>query len=170
MQAGLKLNGDLRLGKHTIYEGGIRVPFIARWPGRIPAGSETSEPISLVDTLASLAALVGVELPPPDAGAEDSHNILPVMLGEPIALPVRPPVIGHSGFGVFSIRDGDWKWIEGIAAKPNMKDQNNPQLRPQLYNLASDPVEARNVIDEHPEIAERLSAMLDQYRNQGHSR
>lgn len=166
IEAGLKLNGALREGKFTIYEGGIRVPFIARWPGRIPAGSVSIEPISLVDMLATFASAAGEEIPPADVGAEDSHNVLPALLGDEHPSPIRPPVIGHSGRGIFSIREGDWKWIEGIPANPQRWGTNPPEL----YNLRDDLGETNNLIEQRPEIAERLSALLNQAREQNHTR
>lgn len=167
---GLKMNGPFRAGKHTVFEGGMRVPYIARWPGHIPAGHVSDEPVSTGDTLATLAALTGAKLPPPEEAAEDSFNILPTLLGEktdPAAQPVR---VGHSGFGVFSVRKGPWKWIEGIPAHPKKPKSSADQYFPQLYNLEKDPGETKNVIAEHPEIAAELAGLLEKFRTQGYSR
>ena len=168
--SGLKLNGHLRAGKQSIYEGGMRVPFIVRWPGKIPAASVSNEPISMVDLFASFASLTGAELPPVDVGAEDSHNILPSFFAENSSAPLRPAIVGHSGWGVFSIRQGPWKWIEGKSSMTNRPMGSNVQLVPQLYNLADDPSEQRNVLSDHPEIAAELSGLLETWREQGHSR
>ena len=167
---GLKINGPLRAGKHSIFEGGLRVPFIVRWPGRIPAGSTGGESLCLVDLYATFANLVGAELPPPAAGAEDSFNMLPAMLGEQSTGPSRPPIVGHSGWGVFSVRKGPWKWIEGKYATKKRPKGSGDQFEPQLYHLGDDPGETRNLIKEHPEIATELSALLETWRQQGHSR
>ena len=167
---GLKMNGNLRAGKHTVFEGGMRVPFIARWPKKIPAGSVSHEPISLVDLYATFAKLTGAELPSPADGAEDSYNVLPAFSKDASATPLRPFVVGHSGWGVFSIRKGPWKWIEGKYATKNRPKGSGEQFEPQLYNLAEDPSESRNVLPEHPEIAAELSTLLETTRNQGHSR
>jgi arylsulfatase A len=173
--AGLKINGDWRSGKASIFEGGLRAPFVARWPGRVPAGTVSDEPISLIDTLSTLVAAAGAEPPRPDKGAEDSHNVLPAILGDAHLSPIRPAMIGHSRIGVFSVRKGEWKWIEGksaIAGKPGkpMPKHEQVEMKPQLYNLADDPQESRNVIADHPEIAAELSVLLERYRHQGHSR
>jgi arylsulfatase A len=168
--SGLKLNGHLRAGKHSIFEGGMRVPFIARWPGKIAAGSVSNVPVSLVDLFASFAALTGAELPPVDVGAEDSHNVLPAFFGDTFAAPLRPAIVGHSGWGVFSIRQGPWKWIEGKHSTHKRPKGGDDQLVPQLYNLADDPAEKRNVLTDHPEIAAELSGLLETWRKQGHSR
>ena len=168
--SGLKMNGHLRAGKHSIFEGGLRVPFIARWPKEIPAGSVSSEQISLVDLFASFATLTGAEVPSVDVGAEDSYNVLPAFFGDTFAKPLRPALVGHSGWGVFSIRKGPWKWIEGKPSTKKRPKGGDDQLVPQLYNLADDPAESRNVLSEHPEIAAELSALLETWRKQGHSR
>ena len=168
--AGLKMNGPWREGKHSIYEGGLREPFIARWPGKIPAHSVSDEPISLVDTLATTAAIVGYSLPARTAGAEDSFNVLPALLGENHAAPVRPFLVEHSADGVFAVRQGDWKWIEGVCAKPNEPKARENEFHAQLYNLKADPTESHDVIGEHPQIAAQLAALLETFRKQGYSR
>jgi arylsulfatase A-like enzyme len=167
--SGLKMNGHLRAGKHSIFEGGMRVPFIARWPKKIAAGSVSNVPVSLVDLFASFATLTGAELPPVDVGAEDSFNVLPAFF-EDSAAPLRPAIVGHSGWGVFSIRKGPWKWIEGKHSTKNRPKGDGDQLVPQLYNLEKDPSETRNVLSEYPEIAAELSELLETWRKQGHSR
>jgi arylsulfatase A len=167
---GLEMNGPLRAGKHTIFEGGLRVPYIARWPGRIPAGRVSDEPVSVGDTLATVAALTGAPLPPPDEAAEDSFNILPALLGERTDPATRPVRVGHSGFGVFSVRQGPWKWIEGIPAHPKRPRAASDQYFPQLYNLEEDPREQRNVLATHPDIAGELALALETIRTRGHSR
>lgn len=167
---GLKMNGNLRAGKHSVFEGGMRVPLIARWPKNIPAGSVSNEPISLADLYATFAKLTGAQLPLPANGAEDSYNVLPAFFGEASTTPLRPFIIGHSGWGVFSIRKGPWKWIEGKYATKNRPKGSGEQFEPQLYNLAEDPGETRNVLSEHPVTAAELSTLLETLRQQGHSR
>ena len=167
---GLKINGHLRAGKHSVFEGGMRVPFIVRWPKRVPAGSVSGEPVSLVDMFATFAGLTGAGMPSPSDGAEDSHNVLPAFFGEVSAKPLRPAIVGHSGWGVFSIRKGPWKWIEGKYATRNRPKGSGDQFEPQLYNLDEDPGETRNVLLDHPEIAAELASLLETWRQQGHSR
>ncbi len=170
IEKGLKMNGHWRAGKHTIFEGGLRIPYIARWPGHVPAGRVSDEPVSVGDTLATFAALTGAALPPPEEAAEDSFNILPALLGEKVDPSTRPIRVGHSGLGVFSVRQGPWKWIEGIPARPQKPKAGADQYFPQLYNLDEDPGEMSNVIADHPEIAAELAAALETIRTQGHSR
>jgi arylsulfatase A-like enzyme len=172
-QAGLRVNGSLRGGKHSVWEGGFKVPFLVRWPDRVPAGTTCSEMVSLADLLATAAAIVGRELPAPDKAGEDSYNILPAMLGEPAARPARNDLIVHSADGVFALRQGPWKWIEGIPAdgiKPGVRKARAGEFKAQLFNLQDDPAETRDVSAEHPEVAKELSALLNRYRDGGYSR
>ncbi len=172
-QAGLRVNGSLRGGKHSVWEGGFKVPFLVRWPGRVPAGTTCGEMVSLADLLATTAALVGEQLPPVDKAAEDSYNILPAMLGEPGARPARSDLIVHSADGVFALRQGPWKWIEGVPAdgiKPGVRKARAGEFTAQLFNLQDDPAETRDVSAEHPEVAKELSALLSRYRDGGYSR
>jgi len=106
---GHKSAGELRGYKSHIWEGGHRVPFVARWPGRIEPGSTSDEVICLTDLMATCAGILGVDLPA-DAGP-DSFNILPALLGKKLDKPIRPAIVHHSCFGVFSIRAGRWKLI-----------------------------------------------------------
>jgi hypothetical protein len=129
--------------------------------------------VSIVDTLATVAALVGEKLPPRDTGAEDGHNVLPAWLGAKYTSPIRPDVIVHSADGNFAIRRGQWKWIEGdyhpdtkIGAVNARKDQ----FKPQLYDLSADPGETTDVAAKYPGIAKELEELLNRYRDGGFSR
>jgi arylsulfatase A-like enzyme len=159
-------NGALHGYKGSLFEGGHRVPFIARWPGKIQAGSECAELITLLDMAASFAALTGVPLPA-DA-VPDSLNVLPAILGEPHDAPLRKDFIAHIGGikGPFGVRRGSWKLLTGAggygrAAKPT---------GPQLFDLASDLSETKDLAAEHPEIVQQLTELLAQQRERGHTR
>jgi arylsulfatase A len=170
--AGLRVNGELRGGKHDVWEGGFKVPFLVRWPGKAAPGSICKEMVSVVDILATTAAIVGEKLPPANKAAEDSHSFLPAILGDP-AKPVREDVIVHSSDGVFAIRKGPWKWIEGVPVdeiKPGARKVNADQYRPQLYHTADDPAETKDVSAQHPAVVAELSALLTRYRDGGYSR
>lgn len=171
--AGLKVNGIWRSGKTHIYEGGFRVPFIARWPGKVPAGTVCNEMVNLVDILATVATIVGEKLPSPDAAAEDSQNILPALLGDANARPCRGDMVLHSNTGVFAIRKGPWKWIEGVPAEhlpPNLLKSQAKEFHAALYNLHDDPAETQDVSPAHPEIVQELKALLRAQRDAGHTR
>jgi arylsulfatase A-like enzyme len=173
LNAGLAVNGLWRGGKHHIWEGGFRVPFVVRWPGQVPPGTVCTEMVSLADLLATTAAIVGDQLPPASSAAEDSYNILPAILGKTVGRPLRPDMIVHSADGVFAIRQGPWKWIEGVPVediKPGARKARAEEYRAQLYNLVDDPAETKDVSLQHPEVAQRLEALLDRYRDGGFSR
>lgn len=173
LKAGLAVTGPWRGGKHHIWEGGFRVPFLVRWPGHTPAGTVCSETISLADLLATTAALVGEKLPAAEKAAEDSYNVLPALLGQTYDGTLRPDVIVHSADGVFAIRKGRWKWIEGIPVediKAGARKARAEEYRPQLYDLQTDPAETKDVSADHPEVVKELSALLERYRDGGYSR
>ena len=172
LNAGLAVNGALRGGKHHVWEGGFKVPFIVRWPGKAAPGSVSREMISLADLLATTAAIVGEKLPAAAQAAEDSRNFLPAILGDP-AQPTRDDMIVHSSDGVFAIRKGPWKWIEGVPVdeiKAGARKAHADEFRPQLYNTHDDPAETRDVSAQHPEIVQELTALLNRYRDGGYSR
>jgi len=168
---GHKSAGDLRGYKSHIWEGGHREPFVARWPGKIKPGTVSDEPIELTDIMATIAEIVGHNLPA-NAG-EDSYNILPALLGENNE-PIREALVHHSCFGVFSIRKGDFKLIIGTTGSGGWVKPHGEGPREgipgQLYNIRKDPYEKENLWDKHPEIVERLTKLLDKYKKQGYSR
>ena len=172
-EAGLKTNGVLRGSKHDIWEGGFKVPFLVRWPGKVPAGTECDEMVSLADLLATMAAITGKALPPAADAAEDSYNILPALLGQTHEKPARETMIVHSSDGVFAIRKGPWKWIEGIPATGSKRGSRKPPaagFQPELYNTVEDVAETQDVLKQHPEVAQELSALVERYRSGGYSR
>ena len=171
-RAGLHVNGDWRGGKHGIYQGGFRVPFMVRWPGKAAAGTTCNETINLVDMLATVAAVVGKPLPASEGSAEDSHNVLPAFLGKKLSKPLRESMISHSADGIFAIRQGQWKYVEGKPSKPvdKVPKARAGEMMQQLFNLQDDPREERNVIDQHRDIAARLNDLLSTQRSKGHTR
>ncbi len=172
LKAGLAINGALRGGKHHVWEGGFKVPFIVRWPGHAPAGTVCREMISLADLLATTAGIVGEPLPPASQAAEDSRDILPAILGDP-AKPIRADMIVHSSDGVFAIRRGPWKWIEGVPVdeiKPAVRKVRADEFHAQLYNTHDDPAETKDMSAAHPEIVQELRTLLHRQRNGGYSR
>jgi arylsulfatase A len=165
-------NGELRGIKADIWDGGHREPFIACWPGKIPAGAACDELICLTDLLATSAAIVGAELP--DNAGEDSYNILPALLGKKRAEPIREAVVHHSSRGMFAIRQGKWKLVLGLGSGgfsvPMSIKPKHGEPEGQLYNLEEDLAESRNLWSEKPEIVERLTNLLEKYKQPGYSR
>ncbi|MHC4880372.1 MAG: sulfatase-like hydrolase/transferase [Planctomycetota bacterium] len=169
-RAGLRCNGVWRGRKHSIYEGGFRVPFLVRWPEHVPAATVSSETISLVDMYATIAAVIGHHVPSDEAVAEDSFNVLPAFLGSSTAEALRSSMVVHSPNGNHAIRRGSWKYIEGRPSPSLKRVARRDELHPQLYNLQDDPGEQTNVLNDHPEVAEQLSALLNDQRNSGVTR
>jgi arylsulfatase A-like enzyme len=162
-----RANGPLRGTKADIWEGGHRVPFFVRWPGRVPAGARCAATICLTDFFATCAEIIGEPL---GAGrAEDSFSFLGAATGgEPVA---RPPVIHHSGDGMFAIRSAHWKLVAGNGSGGREPPRGTPFGEPfQLFDLDRDPGETNDLIDVHPEIAAELAATLQQLRDAGDSR
>ena len=160
-------NAHLRGTKADIWEGGHRIPFVVRWPGKTPAGAVSTELIELTDLLATAAAITGAELLP--GAGPDSRNILPALLAVKPAEPVRDFAVHHSLWGVFAIRQGPWKLIphrgSGGFTQPRELDPAKEGGPPgQLYHLESDPSETRNVYAEHPDVVRRLSDLLKEIK------
>ena len=168
-RAGLRCNGHLRGRKHSVYEGGFRVPFLVRWPGHVQPGTFCDETINLVDIYATLAAVIDQPLRPDEDAAEDSFNMLPAMLGTPKEGPLRPSMIVHSPNGNFAIRRGPWKYIEGKPSLTLKRVPRRDELHAQLFNLQDDPGEKHNVINKHPDVVNRLASLLEQQRTDGRS-
>jgi arylsulfatase A len=160
------VNMPLRGNKGSTWEGGIRVPTIAWWPGKIPAGTSTDEITGMLDVLPTVVKLAGAT--PPAGRKLDGVDLWPVLAGEPGAR-------GHDTFFYFrglnlqAVRSGPWKLhLPGSNApagggKRGGKQQAAPAV--QLYDLATDPGESTNVADAHPDIVARLqqlAATMDQ--------
>jgi arylsulfatase A-like enzyme len=155
-------NGPWHDGKGTPFEGGHRVPFIARWPGQVPAGTVSDETICFTDLLATVAALLNVPLPPSEGG--DSFNILPALRSEPHSDPIRKMTVvqGDTSDDALAVRAGPWKLIETTGAKSGHRHI--------LFNLVQDPGETTNLATEKPEIVKEIAAALAKVRDDGRSR
>jgi len=160
-----------RGNKADIFDGGHHIPFIARWPARVKAGTKSDQIICLTDFMATVADILGAKLP--ENAAEDSVSILPALEGRAKA-PLREAIVHHSINGSFSIRQGKWKlelcpdsggWS---APRPGSKEaQGLPPI--QLYDLTADIGEQTNVQDKHPEVVARLTKLLEKYVAEGRS-
>ena len=141
--------------KADIYEGGHRVPFIAKWPEKIGKGIISDEIICTTDLMATCAEIVGYSLS--DNEGEDSYSLLPLFENETLTDPLREATIHHSINGSFAIRKGDWKLIMCPGSggwsypRPNDKAVINDLPQIQLYNLEDDPAESNNLQGTHSE-------------------
>lgn len=167
-----RANGPWRGQKADIWEAGHRVPFIVRWPGKVSPNSRSEETICHVDLLATCAEIVGQK--PPNNSGEDSVSILPALLGSKLAKPLHEGIVHHSGDGLFAIRQGKWKLIEGLGSggfTPPRTEQPQPGgPNGQLYDLLDDPQEKDNLYLKKPDVVKELTALLDRYRTAGRSR
>lgn len=150
---------EFKGGKRDIYEGGHRVPFLMRWPATITAGQKVDAPVCQTDYLATIADIVGADIP--DNGAEDSYSLYPFLVNDPASYKSERAVIHHSFTGHFSIRVGDWKLNmlrgSGGSLKPVIFEPAEGEAKYELYNIAEDPSESTNLYFEHPEIVKELS-------------
>jgi arylsulfatase A-like enzyme len=157
--------------KSDIWDGGHRIPFIARWPARVKADSKSSQIICLTDLMATCADLMGEKLP--DTAGEDSVSILPALLGQDKA-PLREAVIHHSIQGLFAIRQGNWK-LELCGGSGGWESPKEPEAAKkglpaiQLYNMTDDIGEMRNVESANPMVVARLTKLLEKYVADGRS-
>jgi arylsulfatase A-like enzyme len=168
-----RMNGGLRGTKGTLFEGGHRVPFIARWPGKIKPGTESNALIALVDMPATFASLAGVQLP--QDAAPDSLNLMATLLGYPTFKAERDTFIAHNGGtqGPLAIRQGSWKYIQpgrGTYSKGAQGEDRKPSAAGQLFNLGEDPFERNNLVEKMPEKAKELDQLIQAARAAGRTR
>lgn len=146
-----KSNGDLRGTKRAMYEGGIRAPFIAYWPGTIKPGSVEKTQVAFWDFLPTAAELAGAKLP--EGKVFDGLSFAGLLRGQP--MPKRDHLYWelHEGKFVQAVRQGDWKAVK-----------NGPQAAIELYDLANDPQEKHNLAAEQPEKLAELTRLLKESR------
>jgi arylsulfatase len=160
--------GPLREGKGTVWEGGVRVPCIMRWPGKIPAATECAEPAMTIDFFPTIAHLIGADLP---AHKIDGKNIWPLLDGTANAKSPQPAYFFYYNTNdLLAVRSGPWKLhvpqtyrslngrtggTNGIPAK-----YENLKTDLALYNLDSDPGETKNLAPDQPEVVAKLQSLL----------
>jgi len=158
--------------KADIFEGGHRIPFVAKWPAKIKSGSICDETVCLTDLMATAADIVGYELP--DNAGEDSVSLLPALLQEKYKKPLREATVHHSAHGFFSIRKGKWKLElcpgSGGWSYPREDRNETKNLPPiQLYDIEMDIEETTNLQDKYPEKVKELTDLLQSYVDRGRS-
>jgi arylsulfatase A-like enzyme len=175
LHCGLAINGILKGGKHGIYEGGFREPYIVRWPGKVPAGTVCDDIVCHSDVLATLAGVL--KIPLPAGNAEDSLDVGSSWFGDARARPGRESVVMQAAFAAnYAVRQGPWKlieWENRPAVPPRSKEvgkrtdqqrKHSPQ-HDDLFNLVDDPSETTSVAAAHPEIVARLRKLLHEARD-----
>ena len=184
----------LREGKLTTFDGGVRSPFIARWPGHVPATQVCDEPVMEIDLLPTISSLIGGKL---SDRKIDGKNILPLLEGKPDAKSPHEALVFYGGNELQAIRSGPWKlhfphpYITvdgepGRDGKPARFGQMQPKSITQsgiagiasrhgyrvetiglsLFNLQDDPGETHDLAKEHPEMVERLQKLAEPTRKE----
>tara|TARA_R110002072_G_scaffold13481_2_gene56869 strand:+ start:67152 stop:69188 length:2037 start_codon:yes stop_codon:yes gene_type:complete len=169
-EKGHLVSAHLRGSKADIWDGGHRIPFIVRWPGKVEPGTTSGQLICLTDLFATTSDILGE--PFPETSCEDSVSFLQALSGKPIQS-TRAGVIHHSFSGHFAYRTGKWKLIlaRGSGGWTSPKENEVPKgsMKAQLYDLDADPGEQNNLYTSKPEIAERLLSQLTAEVRQGRS-
>ncbi len=166
--------GPLRGVKRDLWEGGHRTPFLARWPKVIPAGAVSDGLLSQIDIYATVAAIVGHDIPA--KCAEDSYNQLPLFTGA--AKSARDTLVHNTNANGYALRHGDWVLIDaksgGVTRVPAGFDKANgykANTQPgELYNLKADLSQKTNLYAEMPEKVKELKALLTKARAGGQVR
>lgn len=143
-------NGKLRDFKQSVYEGGIRVPFIVRWPAKLPAGAACDEPVICLDIMPTICAAVGAPLP--QDRVYDGKNMLGALTGKGKA-PLHEALFWDGGSTQWGVRAGKWKLL------------TNRQGALELYDLDKDLSEKHNLIKNQPEIALRLKQLYSDWKS-----
>jgi len=149
-------NGPLRGIKRDVYEGGIRVPFIIRWPGKITPGSVTDHISAFWDILPTFTDAAGIDISKDDV---DGVSFLPTLLNQPDQQKQHPYLYWefHEQGGKQAVRMGQWK-----AVRRDVKKKSNPPV--ELYDLSKDIGEEKNVADQHPEIVNQMARIMKNAR------
>jgi len=143
-------NGVLRDYKQTVYEGGIRVPFIVRWPGKLPKGAVCDEPVISLDVMPTVCAAAGAELP--DDHIYDGKDMLPAILGR-TKKPLHEALFWYDGADQWAVRMGKWKLLSRGGSL-------------ELYDLESDISEKKNLREENPQVVARLRQTFDAWKDE----
>lgn len=147
-QNGVADNTPLRRGKGSIYEGGVRVPYLVSWPTHLSAGTIDERPVSTLDVFATALGVAGVAMPTDKK--YDSVDLMPFLRGEKSGTPHERLFWGDDGR--YAVREGKWKMVGSTNGSP------------ELYNLEKDIGEARDVAVAHPDITARLEAEIELWR------
>jgi arylsulfatase A-like enzyme len=154
-------NGPWRGTKADIYEAGHHVPFFVRWPGRVEAGSACPETICHVDIFATLAQVLGAEVP--EGAGQDSVSLVSLLDQVPGAQR-GVPVVHHSINGTFALRMGRWKAIFSTGSGGREKPKGKPFDGTRLFDMHADRGETTDVAAQHPQVVARMTAALESLR------
>ena len=153
--------GLLRGGKSTTWEGGMREPALAWWPGTVPAGSVTPAVSSTMDLFSTALELAGAELPQ-DGRVIDGQNLMPVLTGETDE--GRETLFYYEGEDLHAVRMGPWKAHFQVSPDAPGAEPPPEEKLPLLFHLGHDPSEQYDVASEHPEVLEEIRALVKEHR------
>ena len=170
--------GPLRGLKRDVWEGGHRIPFVARWPGVTKPGTINSQTICLVDLMATASEILKNEIP--ENAAEDSLSFLSMLKGSSIGQGTREAIIHHSMSGKFAIRKDNWILIDDPTGDDNVHNGEPQWLKEkrgytahdypaELFDLENDLAERHNLYAEQPDIVNALRELLEKYKREGRS-
>ena len=174
-QYGHYSSGDFRGLKRDVYEGGHHVPFIIKWPSKIQAGAVSTEVISQVDIMATLAAITQSALP--KNSASDSYDISPILFNQKYLSPLREATVQNTKKDTYALRQGKWLFINKKSGQhtkaPKSYNQQHGyksfQTGPLLFDLAADPGQRTNLHAKYPEKVTAMEQLLNKYRKQSYS-
>jgi len=168
---GLKINGDLKGSKHTIWEGGTNVPLIVSWPGRVEPGTVSDDLVNLTDIFATVADMTSVGLPNNKDVAPDSFSFFPALLKRNNSNQ-RTSMVTADAKGMQAIQMGEWKYIDNTPPEgfPQKRMNQYKNEKPRLYNLKKDRSEQHDLYDKYPEEVKQLRDMLNKIRNTSSTR
>jgi len=163
-------SGHLRGLKRDVWEGGHRVPFVVRWPGKIRPGAVSDETISQVDLAATFASVIGHTLT--SSEAVDSYNLLPLLQGHEYKQPLRKATVQNTFKRAFALRQGDWMFIDAKSGKHSKcpdwfnteRGYGKDETAGLLYNLKDDPAQRKNLYAAYPEKVSEMKKLLDRYK------
>ncbi|MCL4194098.1 MAG: arylsulfatase [Thermoguttaceae bacterium] len=156
-------SGPLRGYKADAWEGGHRVPFVVRWPGVVKPNSACGQLVHQADLIGTVAEILGTELP--DNAGEDSFSLLPLLRGDD--KPTREHAVSCAANGVPALRVGPWKLLLGSGAGGFNKDRGEDGV--QLFNLATDLGERKNLAGQQPERVSQMKALMEKLITDGRS-
>lgn len=171
LQYGHQSNWNSRGEKGDAWDGGHHVPLIVKWPDGIKEACVSNRTVGLIDIFATLAEVTDQQLP--IGQAEDSFSFLPILKGD-LEAETRDHLIYLSGSGKLAIKQGDWKFIDGLGSCgfsfPNQVKPVKNGPTGQLYHIATDTLESNNLFLHYPEQVKKIQSRLSELVEQGHSR
>ena len=162
--------GNFRGLKRDVWEGGHHIPFIVKWPGNIEAGSVSDDMVSQIDIMATLASIVGIELP--DNAAPDSYDFTSIIKGEEDGSPIRETTIHNTYAHKWGIRKGDWLYINDSTGGHRKLPESFKKITGYtdfktegiLFNMKEDSEQRVNLYEQYPEKIFEMDSLIQVYR------